>query len=157
MIDREKIFNLITQAFHKSDQYFHWGDNAIVQGSLQDLPAPKAVVDNFDDGDYFAIVQVDDANPGDVGQHDLVDPNFNYDIQLYCKGKQGDITKIRNDLVKHFSAGWYNFWSQVPRYILKNQNVSYSISEVESELDVLGVRFTGTISIITTKGGSLYG
>jgi len=157
MIDLEKIYSLIAQAFHKTQDYFKWGDNAIVQGALEDLPAPKVVSKQFSTGDYFAVVSLGPIRPERAGNQELFQPHYTYLITLCHKGKSGDITKIRNDMINKFAEGWYTFWQAVPGYIEDTENIEQAVTELESNLDLIAVQFSGTISHITTRGGSLHG
>lgn len=159
MIDLKKIYSFIAQSFHKSHEYFKWGENAIVQGALEDLPAPKVVSEQFSDGDYFAVVSLGSIRSERAGNKELFQPHYSYLITLCHKGKVGDITKIRNDMINEFAAGWGEFWNGLPRYIQDIEDIATSVPNLESEIDIIAVQFAGTILHVTTKakGGSLYG
>jgi hypothetical protein len=157
MIDLTKIYDLMVQAFHKTQDYFKWGDNAIIQGELGNLPAPDEISSKFQDGDYFAIVSLVTVQPDEeTGNISLVKPGYKYSIALCHKGKVGDITKLRNDMINMFADGWYSFWSG-RRYRLQIENILLSVPDIERDLDIVAVQFIGTISHITAKRGDIHG
>lgn len=154
MIDLEKIYDLISQAFHGSQDTFHWGDNAIIRGSLETLPKPERL-DEFSDGDYFALVDINLVTPERAGNIELVAPNYHYAIILCRKGREGDITGLRSKIINKFMEGWDNFWLKNPRFTEDIPNIYPQITELESSLNVLACQIVGTISQITSKGGRL--
>jgi hypothetical protein len=157
MIDLAKVYDLITQAFHMSDNEFHWGDNAVIQGSLENLPAPSKIAE-FNDGDYFALVDASTVTPEKIGNSALFNAHYHYSMYLCHKGKVGNITKLRTDIANKFSEGWFTFWQEQGNWKEDNDNIFLKVDELESEFDIIAVQFVGTISQITTKGkGSMYG
>ncbi|HEC88460.1 MAG TPA: hypothetical protein ENI52_03995 [Thermoplasmata archaeon] len=157
MINIAEIYDLISRAFHKSDNFFHWGDNAIIQGSLANLPAPDDISKRFRDDEYFAIVNVESIQPENAGNDELLRINYNYLITLCHKGKTGDLTKLRNDMVNKFYRGWCRFWKETYGYIENTEDISLSIPELEMNIDIIAVQFNGTITEIVSKGGIIHG
>ena len=157
MIDLSKVYDLITQAFHMSDDEFHWGKNAVIQGSLENLPAPDKIK-GFSDGDYFALVDASTITPVKIGSGVLFQPHYHYSVILCHVGKVGDITKLREDMVNKFSEGWYTFWNSQGNWKEDTDSIFTKVDEIESEFGIIAVQFVGTISQITTKGrGKIYG
>lgn len=157
MIDLAKVYDLITQAFHESDSEFEWGKNAVIQGTLENLPAPDKIKD-FADGDYFALVDASTITPEKVGNSALFKPHYHYSIYLCHKGKVGDITKLRNDMVNKFSEGWFTFWRRQGNWKEDTDEIYTKVDEIESEFNIIAVQFVGTISQITKRGrGNMYG
>jgi len=156
MIDLAKVYDLITQAFHTTNDFFHWGDNAIIQGSLENLPAPNKIA-GFGDGDYFALVDYSTITPEKTGNATLFNVYYHYSICLCHVGKVGDITKIREDMINKFSEGWFTFWQEQGNWKEDNEQIFTKVDEIESEFSILAVQFVGTISQITTRGRRLHG
>lgn len=154
MIDLGKVYDLITQAFSESQSVFHWGDNAIIRGSLETLPKPERL-DEFSAGDYFALVDIDSIVPEVTGNVELSAPVYHYSITLCRKGRVDDITKTRNDMVNEFMRGWADFWLQRPDWDDEVINIVPALVELESQVDVIAVQFVGTVSQITSRGGRL--
>ena len=151
MIDLAKVYDLITQAFHTSNDFFHWGDNAVIQGSLEHLPAPSKIAE-FNDGDYFALVDASTVTPEKAGNSALFNAHYYYSIVLCHVGKVGDITQLRTDIANKFGEGWFTFWQEQGNWKEDNDNIFLKVDEIESEFDIIAVSFVGTISHITTKG-----
>lgn len=157
MINLQEVYDFISQAFQKSHDYFKWGDKAIFKGSLKNLPVPE-IIDTFDDGDYFAVVDIGSIDPENAGHQNIFKPNYSYEITLIRKGKVGDILKTRDTMVNKFAQGWYEFWLSKHFYYRENtQNILPAENELEAGRDLIVVQFIGTISTITTKGGPIHG
>lgn len=154
MIDLEEIYSLISQAFHESYETFHWGDNALIKGSLETLPRPERF-DDFSDGDYFALISVDTIVPERAGNYELSVPSYHYSLVLCRRGRVDDITALRNLIVNKFAEGWYRFWMKNPQWTEDLINIYPQVTELESNLDVIACQFVGTVSQITDKGGRL--
>jgi hypothetical protein len=154
MIDLEKIYDLITRAFQESQETFHWGDNAIIRGSLETLPKPERL-DEFGDGDYFALVDINTIVPERAGNIELIAPVYHYAIILCRKGRVDDITRQRQQILNRFMEGWHNFWMKRPNWTEDTFNIYPQINELESIAEILACQIVGTISQITRKGGRL--
>jgi len=151
MIELQKVYDLIGQAFHYSHDTFHWGNNAIIQGSLKNIPASNTI-DQFNDGDYFACVDVSTVIPNEAGHPGLVSPDYAYEITLCHKGKIGDITKLRNDMIDKFAEGWWTFWQSQGNWQETVPQIFTHVDELEESVDIIAVQFVGTISHITQRG-----
>lgn len=155
MINLTEVYDLISQAFHETQDYFKWGDNAVIQGSLKNLPSIKDKVKSFSVGDYFALIDVSSITPEDAGSGGLFQPHYSYSVILCHVGKVGDITKLRNDMVNKFAEGWYKFWSNQYPYKENTDNIFDKVDEIEADFDLLCCQFDGTISHITRRGGAI--
>jgi len=149
MIDLTAIYDLIAQVFHYTQEDFGWGDNAIIHGSVADLPAPDELSGTFVDGDYFALVDIHDVDFEEAGNKSLTKPSYEYTIILMRKGKGNiDITKTRSDMIDKFISGWFIFFAQTTRYqqTIRGQ---LAVTELEKDLPLIAVRFDGVITVIT--------
>lgn len=149
MIDIPTIYDLIAQIFHYTQEDFSWGDNAIIHGSVENLPAPDILSATFIDGDYFALIDIHDIDFEDAGNRSLVMPGYEYTIILMRKGKGNiDVTKIRSDMVDKFVQGWLDFFSKTTRY-RQSIRASLTVTDLEKDLPLIAVRFDGVITVIT--------
>ena len=150
MIDLTAIYDLIAQVFHHTQEDFSWGDNAIIHGSVADLPAPDVLSGTFVDGDYFALIDIHDVIPESAGNSSLREVNYEYSIILMRKGKGNiDLTKIRNDMVNKFADGWHKFFAQLSQHREEITNIALAVPELEKDLPLIAVRFDGVITAIT--------
>jgi hypothetical protein len=156
MINLQAVFDMIASAFHETDDYFHWGDNAIIQGSLENLPSPD-VIKSLGENEYFALIDVGSIVPEEIDSPGLFKPNYHYSLVLCHQGKVGDVTKIRNDMMSKFLNGWYDYWNGWDQWDCFVDNVIPRLPEIEATYDCLAIQITGTLSEITTKGGRIEG
>ena len=154
MIDLEKIYGLISQAFQQSQAVFHWGDHAVIRGSLETLPKPERL-NEFEDGDYFALVDINTIVPERSGHIELIEPVYHYAIILCRKGRVDDITALRSEMVNKFAEGWHTFWMKNAQWTEDIVNIYPQVTELESNIDIIACQFVGTISQISEKGGRL--
>ena len=149
MIDSLAIYDLIAQVFHYTQEDFHWGDNAIIHGSIENLPTPEKLSAVFEDGDYFALIDIHDEDFAESGNTSLTKPSYEYTIILMRKGKGNiDITKTRCDMNDKFINGWFDFFAKTTRYgqTIRGQ---LAVTELEKDLPLIAVRFDGVITVIT--------
>lgn len=152
MINLQEVYDMITSAFHETDDEFHWGDNAIIQGSIENYPQPDDIK-CLSDAAYFALVDIESITPEEMDSPGLHKPNYHYSIILCHKAKTGDLTQIRNDIMTKFTAGWHKYWKGMGQWNCFVENIFPRQNDIETAYDCIAVQITGTISNITTKGG----
>jgi hypothetical protein len=151
MINLKEIYDLLSESFSMSDEVFHWGDNAIVQGSLENLPMPE-FFQQISDGSYYALFDILNVNPK-VEIEGLYNSAYHFSIILCRKGKGTDITKLRSDMTAGFLNGFAQFMDgQEVLYTV--DNVFPRVNEIESAYNSIAVQIVGTISRLEESASS---
>jgi hypothetical protein len=150
MIDLNDIYARLGRMFVEMQPTFHFGDNAIIHGTLADLPEPDVIASTFTDGDYFALINIEAVIPHPAGNKELVDPEYGVYITLCRKGKGNiDVTRIRNDMVNVLCDAWSNFWTTQQGYRQEIRNIQLAVHELEEKRNIIAIQLTGVIQHIT--------